>query len=182
VQRIRQNGRHLLSILNDILDISKIEAGKMTVERIDCPVHEIVTEIAALMRPRATEKGLDLRVEFSGRVPATVRSDPTRLRQILMNLTGNSIKFTERGGVKLVVGMSKPVHGSVPQLGAGPRIAFEVIDTGIGMSQEQMHSLFKAFTQGDPPARRFSGTGLNPRSRDSWRRSRRQHPASSQPG
>ncbi len=161
VQRIRQNGRHLLAILNDILDISKIEAGKMTVERIDCPVHQIVTEIAALMRPRATEKGLDLRVEFAGRVPKTVRSDPTRLRQILMNLTGNSIKFTERGSVKLVVGMSNPVHGSVPPMGAGPRIAFEVIDTGIGMSQEQMHSLFKAFTQGDPSmARRFGGTGL----------------------
>jgi PAS domain S-box-containing protein len=161
VQRIRQNGRHLLAILNDILDISKIEAGKMTVERIECPVQEIVTEIAALMRPRATEKGLELRVEFAGRIPATVRSDPTRLRQILMNLTGNAIKFTERGGIRLVVGMSKSVPESGPARAPSPRISFEVVDTGIGMTREQMGSVFRAFTQGDPSmARRFGGTGL----------------------
>ena len=161
VQRIRQNGRHLLAILNDILDISKIEAGKMTVERIECPVHEIVTEIAALMRPRATEKGLDLRVEFSGRIPATVKSDPTRLRQILMNLTGNAIKFTERGSVRLVVVMSKSLPEGDPARGSSPRISFEVIDTGIGMTREQMGTVFRAFTQGDPSmARRFGGTGL----------------------
>jgi PAS domain S-box-containing protein len=155
VQRIRQNGRHLLAILNDILDISKIEAGKMTVERIECRVPEIVTEIAALMRPRAVEKGLDLRVEFAGRVPATVRSDPTRLRQILMNLMGNAIKFTERGSVRLLVGMQRLAPESCS------RIVFEVVDTGIGMGREQIASLFKPFTQGDPSmARRFGGTGL----------------------
>jgi len=155
VQRIRQNGRHLLAILNDILDLSKIEAGKMTVERIECPVPEIVTEIAALMRPRAIEKGLALAVEFKGRVPATVRSDPTRLRQILMNLVGNAIKFTERGGVRLVVGMSDVVSDS------GPRISFEVIDSGIGMTRDQIACLFRPFTQADPSmARRFGGTGL----------------------
>jgi len=155
VQRIRQNGRHLLAVLNDILDISKIEAGKMTVERIECPVHEIVTEIAALLRPRAVEKGLELSVEFSGRVPATIRSDPTRLRQILMNLIGNAIKFTERGHVRLVVGMS-------PEESArSPHIAFEVVDSGIGMTEEQIGTLFRPFTQADPSmARRFGGTGL----------------------
>jgi PAS domain S-box-containing protein len=107
VQRIRQNGRHLLAILNDILDLSKIEAGKMTVERIQCSVHEIITEIAALMRPRAVEKGLDLTVEWAGRIPVAMESDPTKVRQILMNLIGNAIKFTERGGVRLAVGMAE---------------------------------------------------------------------------
>jgi PAS domain S-box-containing protein len=155
IQRIRQNGRHLLTILNDILDLSKIEAGKMTIERIQCSVHEIITEIAALMRPRALEKGLDLSVDWNGRIPATVESDPTKVRQILMNLIGNAIKFTERGGLRLVVGMAKSGTG------ASPRIAFEVIDTGIGMSAEQVGSIFKPFTQADPSmARRFGGTGL----------------------
>jgi PAS domain S-box-containing protein len=155
VQRIRQNGRHLLAILNDILDLSKIEAGKMTLERIECPVHEIVTEIAALMRPRAIEKGLDMGVEYSCRVPVTVRSDPTRLRQILMNLIGNAIKFTERGSVRLVVGMSREAPA------VSPRISFQVIDSGIGISREQIDCLFRPFTQGDPSmARRFGGTGL----------------------
>ncbi len=155
VQRIRQNGRHLLAVLNDILDLSKIEAGKMTVETIECPVHEIVTEIAALLRPRAVEKGLDLGVEFVGRVPSVIRSDPTRLRQILMNLIGNAIKFTEQGGVRIVAGMIP----TTPQ--ARPRLFVEVGDTGIGMSEDQVASLFKPFTQGDPSmARRFGGTGL----------------------
>jgi PAS domain S-box-containing protein len=155
IQRIRQNGRHLLAILNDILDLSKIEAGKMTVEKIECSVHEIITEIAALMRPRAVEKGLELSVDWTGRIPRTVESDPTKLRQIVMNLIGNAIKFTERGGVRLVVGMAQ--QGSKTE----PRITFEVVDTGIGMSAEQVASIFRPFTQADPSmARRFGGTGL----------------------
>ena len=158
VQRIRQNGRHLLTILNDILDLSKIEAGKMTVERIPCNVHELVTEVAALMKPRADEKGLALSVEFAGRVPETVKSDPTRLRQILMNLSGNAIKFTERGSVRIVVGMSKVASPPSPKI---PRLFFEVIDSGIGMTTDQIETLFRAFTQADPSmARRFGGTGL----------------------
>jgi CheY-like chemotaxis protein len=155
VQRIRQNGRHLLTILNDILDLSKIEAGKMTVERIPCNVHELVTEVAALMKPRSDEKGLELSVEFAGRVPETVKSDPTRLRQILMNLTGNAIKFTERGSVRIVAGMSRNASAK------DPRLCFEVIDSGIGMTADQIETLFRAFTQADPSmARRFGGTGL----------------------
>ena len=165
IQRIRQNGRHLLTILNDILDLSKIEAGKMTVEKIQCSVHEIITEIAALMRPRALEKGLDLAVDWTGRIPVTIESDPTKVRQILMNLIGNAIKFTERGGLRLVVAMAKTASG------ATPRISFDVIDTGIGMSQEQVSSIFRPFTQADPSmARRFGGTGLGSRSRAAWRR------------
>ncbi|MFN0009993.1 MAG: PAS domain S-box protein [Planctomycetota bacterium] len=155
IQRIRQNGRHLLTILNDILDLSKIEAGRMTVERLRFSVHEIITEVAALMRPRALEKGLDLSVDWNGRIPATLESDPTKLRQILMNLIGNAIKFTERGGVRLAVGMVET------RKGAKPRISFRVIDTGIGMSKEQISAVFRAFTQADPSmARRFGGTGL----------------------
>ena len=156
VQRIRQNGRHLLTILNDILDLSKIEAGKMTVERIDCPILEIVSEVAALLRPRATEKGLELAVQYGGPVPASVKSDPTRLRQILMNLVGNSVKFTEKGRIAIVVAMPSATADE-----KNPRVTFEVTDTGIGMSEEHIATIFKPFTQADPSmARRFGGTGL----------------------
>jgi CheY-like chemotaxis protein len=101
------------------------------------------------------EKGLDLTVEWAGRIPVAMESDPTKVRQILMNLIGNAIKFTERGGVRLAVGMAEG------KARAKPRIAFEVIDTGIGMSSEQIASIFRPFTQADPSmARRFGGTGL----------------------
>ncbi len=155
VQTIQRNGKHLLGIINDILDISKIEAGKMTVERITCsPVH-LVSEVASLMRVRATAKRLSLDVEYRGPVPETIRTDPTRLGQILLNLLGNAIKFTECGGVRLVVRMMTPRDDP------NPRIGYEVIDTGVGMTAEQMASIFEPFSQADnSTTRRFGGTGL----------------------
>jgi len=104
---IRQNGEHLLAIINDILDISKIETGKMDVEHIACAPGQIVCEVASLMQSRATEKRLDFAVQWDGPIPQTIRSDPTRVRQILLNLVGNAIKFTQHGEVRLAVKIAR---------------------------------------------------------------------------
>jgi len=155
IKTIQQNGKHLLGIINDILDISKIEAGKMTVERIACSPAQIVSEVASLMRARATSKNLTLDVHFDGPIPETIQTDPTRLRQILINLLGNAVKFTERGGVRFHIRMTTP-NGD-----PNPRIGFEVTDTGVGMTPEQMATIFQPFSQADTSTtRRFGGTGL----------------------
>ncbi len=155
IQTIQRNGSHLLGIINDILDISKIEAGKMTIEQIDCSPCQLVSEVASLMRARATENHLSLQVAYRGPIPETIHTDPTRLRQILINLLGNAIKFTESGGVRLVVRMLTPPESD------NPRIGFEVIDSGVGMTPEQMASIFQPFSQADNSmTRRFGGTGL----------------------
>jgi signal transduction histidine kinase/CheY-like chemotaxis protein len=155
VGTIMTNGEHLLSIINDVLDLSKIEAGSMTTERILCsPVH-IVSEIAELLRPRALSRNLDLVTEFVGSIPSQITSDPTRIRQILVNLIGNAIKFTETGCVRIVVQMNTGSDQGSPQL------RFDVIDTGIGLSQQQQTKLFRAFVQADTSTtRQFGGSGL----------------------
>jgi CheY-like chemotaxis protein len=143
----------LLSVINDILDISKIEAGKMTVERIRCAPAELVGEVASLMRVRSLEKGLLFEVRYETPVPREIESDPTRLRQILINLIGNAIKFTHSGFVRLLVRSA--------QVSDRTRLWFEVADSGIGLSQGQIERLFQPFSQADPSTtRRFGGTGL----------------------
>ena len=155
LRTIQHNGNHLLGIINDILDISKIEAGKMTVEQLVCSPCSIVGEVASLMRARAIAKNLSLQVEFAGPIPETIHTDPTRLRQILINLLGNAVKFTHAGGVRLVVRMMDPIATLSPHIG------FEVIDTGVGMTPEQRTSIFRPFSQADTSmTRRFGGTGL----------------------
>ncbi len=150
---IQRNGRHLLSLLNDILDLSKIEAGKMAVESIACSPHEIMAQIISLASPLAQGKGLRFDVEFVGPIPETIRTDPLRLRQIIFNLIGNAIKFTERGGVTLQVCLADAADG--------PRLQFDVIDTGIGMTPEQATRVFQPFSQADDSmTRQFGGTGL----------------------
>jgi PAS domain S-box-containing protein len=150
---IRRNGEHLLSIINDILDISKIDAGKMTMEWIPCSPMQIVAEVESLMRLRALEKGIGFGVEYHGRIPSAIRSDPTRLRQILLNLVGNAIKFTESGGVKIAVSMQ--------DYGILTAVRFDVSDTGIGLTSEHQAALFEPFGQADnSTTRRFGGTGL----------------------
>ncbi len=146
---IRRNGRHLLSILNDILDLSKIEAGKMAVERIGVSPVRAVEEAAALMRGRAEEKGVALRVEHVYPLPGKINTDPLRLRQVLVNLIGNAVKFTEEGSVTVRLSY------------ADETMRFDIVDTGIGMSAEQMARLFTEFTQADATVtRRYGGTGL----------------------
>ena len=154
IQTIRRNGEHLLSILNDILDLSKIEAGRMTIEDAPCSPAVILKEVASLMRVRAKEKGLFLEVLYQTPIPETIRTDPTRLRQIVVNLVSNAVKFTDKGGVRIVarcegVGTASPV------------LVLEVVDTGIGMSAAQVAKVFEPFVQADSSAtRRFGGTGL----------------------
>jgi len=155
INTIRRNGEHLLTIINDILDMSKIESGKMAVEKISCSPHQILFDAASLMRVRAHDKGLKLGIECLGPIPNTIQSDPTRLRQILINLLGNAIKFTESGGIRVTVKM-----GDDPR-SVNPHLRFEVIDTGIGMTEKQIDRLFKPFTQADSSTtRKFGGTGL----------------------
>jgi two-component system, sensor histidine kinase len=152
---IRRNGNHLLGIINDILDVSKIEAGRMTTERISCSPCGIVGEVFSCLRGRALSKNLSLDVEYVGPIPETIFSDPTRLRQILMNLIGNAIKFTERGSIRLVVRLMDPPEAPCCHIG------FEVVDTGVGMTPNQMRMIFTPFSQADTSTtRQFGGTGL----------------------
>ncbi|MDX2018198.1 MAG: response regulator [Planctomycetota bacterium] len=146
---IQRNGRHLLTILNDILDLSKIESGRMSIETLECAPGAVVAEVLSLMRVPAAEKGLELRACVEGDIPSRVMTDPVRLRQILMNLTGNAVKFTEHGSVTIIARERAGV------------LSFEVRDTGIGMNAEQISRLFRPFTQADASTtRRFGGTGL----------------------
>ena len=155
IEAIHRNGEFLLSIINDILDLSKIEAGKMTAERIECSPQPILADVASLMRVRADSKELDLSIEYAGPLPRTIRTDPVRLRQILINLVGNAIKFTETGGVRLVMKLS------VPPDTLNPLLRIEVIDTGVGMTEDQLATIFQPFQQADTSTtRKFGGTGL----------------------
>jgi PAS domain S-box-containing protein len=155
VNIIRRNGNHLLTVINDILDLSKIEAGEMKVERIRCATCQIIGDVISAMRVRAKERNLNLEMKIEGQIPEVIQSDSTRLRQILINLVGNAIKFTESGEVLVVVTLIDPPEAS------NPRLRFEVVDSGIGMSTAQMSSLFQPFAQADSSTtRRFGGTGL----------------------
>jgi len=152
IQTIRRNGEHLLEILNDILDMSKIETGMVEIEPVLCCPAKLLAETCSLMQVRADARKLRLTLEFAGKTPQTIRTDPTRLRQILVNLIGNAVKFTEAGGVRVVAGMTSD----------DPRkLQLDVIDTGIGMTPEQIDRLFQPFVQADSSmTRRFGGTGL----------------------
>ena len=152
---IRRNGEHLLMLINDILDLSKIEAGEMVMEKIACSPARIISEVVSIMRVKSGEKGLKLEVRVDGPIPDRIFTDPTRLRQIIINLVSNAIKFTDAGWVRVFAKlMDRPDA-------ANPRMNFEVIDSGIGMTSEQMSRLFRPFTQADTSTtRRFGGTGL----------------------
>jgi signal transduction histidine kinase/CheY-like chemotaxis protein/HPt (histidine-containing phosphotransfer) domain-containing protein len=151
LQTIRRNAKHLLDVINEILDLSKIEAGKMTVERIATELPQLLSDVMSVMRPRALEKGLELNLRFSDRIPRSLITDPVRAKQILMNLIGNALKFTERGRVEVCVSLD-PVAQA---------LSFEIVDTGIGISEDQISKMFQPFAQGDSSTtRRFGGTGL----------------------
>ena len=149
VSTIRSSGENLMVIINDILDFSKVEAGKVELEVQDSALPQTVRDVVALLEERAVGKGIELRQRISTSAPPYVRLDPTRLRQVLLNLLSNAIKFTERGHVGIAV------------TAAADELIFEISDTGIGMSPEQVGRLFTPFGQADASiTRRFGGTGL----------------------
>jgi len=151
---VRSSGEALLGLINDILDLSKIEARKLAIETMDFDIRASLEDVAEMLAVRAQEKSLELVLDIAPDVPSFVQGDPGRIRQILVNLVGNAVKFTESGGVTI----------SVTTESVGPRSAalkVSVSDTGIGLSPEQASRLFKPFSQADGTVtRRFGGTGL----------------------
>jgi signal transduction histidine kinase len=151
---VLRNSKHLLQVVNDVLDIARVERGQLPIERVECAPEAILAEVARLLRPAAGAKGIDLVVETAQPLPQTILSDPMRLRQILINLIGNAVKFTEQGSVRVVTQL---LEGD----GFEPMLQVEVIDTGIGIDREQLTEIFKPFTQvRTPQGDKFSGTGL----------------------
>jgi signal transduction histidine kinase/CheY-like chemotaxis protein len=150
---ILDSGKTLLALINDILDFSKIEAGKLTVEKIPCSLPDVLSGVKSLLQPAAENKNLDFKILPNGRLPAEIRSDPVRLRQCLINLIGNAIKFTHSGHVYLNV--------SVDPVPSEPILQFDVEDTGIGIPPERQQEIFEPFTQSDSSTtRHYGGTGL----------------------
>jgi CheY-like chemotaxis protein len=153
-ETIRQSGQALLTIINDILDFSKIESGRLELDHTEFSLRDCVEGAVDVLGPAAAAKQLDLMCEIPGDVPAMVRGDPVRLRQVLVNLVGNAVKFTERGEVLVKV---RVLARSAPQVD----VVFTVWDTGIGIPAGHMEKLFQPFSQVDASmTRRFGGTGL----------------------
>ena len=153
-ETVRRSAEALLDVLNDVLDFSKIEAGRMELEAVDFDLRATVRDVVALLEPRALEKGVDLRIDVAAEVPGTLRGDPVRLGQVLTNLLGNAVKFTDEGLVLLAVRVLEDDGDAV-------ELEFEIEDTGIGVPEGQIEHLFEAFTQADASmTRRYGGTGL----------------------
>jgi len=154
VHAVQESGEALLALLNDILDFSKMEAGRLELSEAAFDPAQLVKRTVTLLSPRAREKGLDLDTRLAPGLPRAVRGDPERLRQVLLNLLGNAIKFTDAGFVRIEAESRPAAAGAV-------RLRFAVSDSGIGIAEEARPLLFREFTQVDPSAtRRFGGTGL----------------------
>jgi len=153
IGRISKAGRLLLDLLNDVLDFSKIEAGAIVIKPGPFKPAEVIQDICDLFAPLASEKDVDLRATFAPGLPETLIADGARLRQAVLNLVGNAVKFTERGRIE--------VRAAVHMRGEAPWLSVDVADSGIGISEEQQGRLFKPFVQGEQSgARRYGGTGL----------------------
>jgi len=153
-QIVLDSGQALLTILNDILDYSKLEAGKLDIETVDFDLKRVADGVTALLESRATEKGIGFETTVDLSLPPYLQGDPGRLRQVLLNLMGNAIKFTERGKVALRLRRIDAPEGRIG-------VRFEIVDTGIGLTAEAKAKLFGSFTQADSSiSRRFGGTGL----------------------
>ena len=149
-ETVQRSGDALLTLINDVLDYSKIEAGRMTVEQIDFDLHLVCDEVLAILRAAVAERDLSMSLIFDADLPHCLRGDPVRIRQVLLNLAGNAVKFTERGEICLKVARLDPGH-----------IKISVTDSGIGITHEQLQRLFQRFTQADSSTtRRYGGTGL----------------------
>ncbi|RKZ36987.1 MAG: hybrid sensor histidine kinase/response regulator, partial [Gammaproteobacteria bacterium] len=154
VQTIHASARTLLALIEDVLDISKIEAGKVVIEETDFDLHGLVGSTVKMLAPQASGKGLYVNLHMAPEVPFLLRGDPLHLRQILINLIGNAIKFTDSGGIEVRIGMADDAED-------GATLLFEVIDTGIGIPREQQPEIFDSFAQADDSTtRQFGGTGL----------------------
>lgn len=150
---VYRSSQHLLELINDILDLSKVEAGSYKPEPVDCSPHEIVSEVIAVQQVAAAQKELSLKYEWSTPVPKTVHTDPSRLRQIMINLIGNAIKFTKSGGVTITMGTTEKSGQEL--------LAVRVQDTGIGIPEHKLQQIFEPFVQADTSVtRQFGGTGL----------------------
>jgi signal transduction histidine kinase/NO-binding membrane sensor protein with MHYT domain/DNA-binding response OmpR family regulator len=150
---IKKSGEGLLEIINDILDLSKIEAGKLTLETVDFDLYAAISEITDLLTPKTQEKGIELLVNLAPGLPQFVHGDPVRIRQVLLNLASNAVKFTDRGHVLIQAGR-EDVDGQL-------RLRFEVEDTGVGIPADKLTHIFQKFSQAEESTtRRFGGTGL----------------------
>ncbi len=153
LKTIRGSGKHLLQLINDLLDISKIEAGQLQVERLQCSPHHILAQVISVQRVAAHKKGIVLEYRWESGIPETIQTDPHRLQQLLTNLVSNAIKFTEHGSVL--------VAAQVQHDEAEPRLNIEVRDTGIGIPQKKLECIFQPFIQADTSVtRKYGGTGL----------------------
>jgi signal transduction histidine kinase len=154
IATISRNGQSLTKIIDDILDLAKVEAGRLEVEHIDFSLNALLNEVVELLSEKAIQKGIYLKLNFDQNVPQNIYSDPTRLRQIFINIIGNAVKFTDVGGVNIQVKSVKSDDGTI-------RLFIEVSDTGRGLNEEQKNRLFVPFTQADnTTTRQFGGTGL----------------------
>jgi CheY-like chemotaxis protein len=153
VNSIRTSGRHLANVVNDILDFSRLEAGTIELEQINFSLPEVLERLRSIVHPLVRERNLGLRFKLAEHSPPIVRGDPTRLKQVLLNLVGNAAKFTEKGSITVAV--------SHQATATGLRFRFEVTDTGIGIPPDKQGDLFTAFSQADTSTtRRYGGTGL----------------------
>ncbi|MFZ5438567.1 MAG: ATP-binding protein [Myxococcota bacterium] len=152
---VQRSGRVLVALINDLLDLSKMEAGKLVIEEADFNLDTVLSDLQALLAPAATQRGLALELRRDERLPPRLRGDALRLGQVLNNLLSNAVKFTSRGSVRLEVSLTSPLEEE------RLRCRFEVADTGAGIAPEVLPRLFSAFEQGDvSTTRRFGGTGL----------------------
>ena len=150
---IASSGEHLLELINDILDISKVESGVLEVEEIPCKPYIVAHDVFTVLLVKANEQSIGLNINIQSDLPSEILSDPSRVRQIITNLVGNAIKFTSEGQVDINIYTETAVDGQ--------RIRFDIVDSGIGMTPEQCDSIFEAFVQADSSiTRRFGGTGL----------------------
>ncbi|MBC7658675.1 MAG: response regulator [Chitinophagaceae bacterium] len=156
VDVIRRNGKALSQLIDDILDLSKVEAGKISIEKIDCDLEDLLLDISQMFKGKAEEKHILFRIETIGYVPKSPVSDPLRIRQILINLVGNAVKFTDAGYV--AIRLAWIPHPSFKNQGD---LVFTVVDSGVGIARDLQDKLFQPFTQAeDSTARKFGGTGL----------------------
>ena len=153
LETIYTSAQHLLSLINDILDLSKIEADRLEIELVRCSPHEVISDVISVLRVRALEKGLSLDYKWQSGMPETILTDPARFRQLLINLVSNAIKFTKIGGVRVCAAFEPDVPN--------PHLVIQVSDTGVGIPADKFESIFDPFVQADNSVtRQFGGTGL----------------------